>query len=47
MSIAVTLPRVSAALGRLARQRSVRITAAVWVTANVVVLLVAGDELTW
>jgi hypothetical protein len=45
MSIAVTLPRVSAALGRLARQRSVRITAAVWVTANVVVLLVAGDEL--
>jgi hypothetical protein len=45
MSSAVTLPSVSAALGRLARQRSVRITAAVWVTANVVVLLVAGDEL--
>jgi hypothetical protein len=38
-------PRVSTSLRRLARQRSVRITAAVWLAANVVVLLVAGDAL--
>jgi hypothetical protein len=40
-----TPQRASAALGRLARRRSVRITAGVWVAAHVVVLLVAGDEL--
>jgi hypothetical protein len=32
-------------LRRLARQRSVRITAAVWLAANAVVLLVAGEAL--
>jgi hypothetical protein len=38
-------PRVSTSLGRLARQRSVRITAVVWLAANVVVLLIAGEAL--
>lgn len=35
----------STSLGRLVRQRSVRITVATWLAANVVVLLVAGDTL--
>jgi hypothetical protein len=38
-------PRVSTSLRRLARERSVRITAAVWLAANVVVLLVADEAL--
>jgi hypothetical protein len=45
MASTVTLPHASAALGRLARRRSVRITAAAWVVAHVVVLLAADDEL--
>ncbi|TCO28315.1 hypothetical protein EV652_106300 [Kribbella steppae] len=38
-------PLALTSLRRLARQRSVRITAAVWLAANVVVLLVAGEAL--
>lgn len=40
-----TPPRASTSLGRLVRQRSVRITAAVWLAANVVVLLIADKAL--
>lgn len=35
----------STSLGRLVRERSVRITAGVWLAANVVVLLIAGEAL--
>jgi hypothetical protein len=38
-------PRASTSLGRLVRQRSVRITAVVWLAANVVVLLIADEAL--
>jgi hypothetical protein len=38
-------PHALTSLRGLARQRSVRITAAVWLAANVVVLLVAGEAL--
>ncbi len=38
-------PRALTSLRGLARQRSVRITAALWLAANVVVLLIAGEAL--
>ncbi len=40
-----TLLSASTSLGRLARRRSVRITAGAWLAANVMVLLVADDTL--
>ncbi|WP_020384767.1 hypothetical protein [Kribbella catacumbae] len=45
MSITATPPRALTSVRRLARQRSVRITAAVWGAANAVVLLVADEAL--
>ncbi len=45
MPTTATPPHASSSLRRLAGQRSVRITAAVWLAANVAVLLVAGETL--
>ena len=45
MPTATTPPRATTTLRSLARQRSVRITAAMWLAANAVVLLVADDAL--